>query len=169
MRLFHGLKAGPPLPSQGSIHDSAYEKIFDGDALEPTAGDGAGRTRRPRSCANSSPWGWTSGNRPCMYPAPDRIYESSAGTVWAMSRTPSRARWRRGKAGCAEATSARQAEEVAGERPLRHEVVVVHVGAGPPGGRRSPRAGASRTGGSHRHGRSAASRGGRRRWRGPRA
>ncbi|MGW3508602.1 hypothetical protein [Streptomyces sp. NPDC000994] len=37
----HSLKAGPPLPSQESIHDSAYEKIFDGEALEPTAGEGA--------------------------------------------------------------------------------------------------------------------------------
>lgn len=35
------LKAGPPLPSQGPIHDSAYEKIFGGEALEPTAGEGA--------------------------------------------------------------------------------------------------------------------------------
>ncbi|MEV6162932.1 hypothetical protein AB0L71_13575 [Streptomyces sp. NPDC052052] len=39
--LSHSLKAGPFLPSQGSIHDSAYEKIFGGDALEPTAGEGA--------------------------------------------------------------------------------------------------------------------------------
>ncbi len=39
--LSHSLKADPPLPSQGSIHDSAYEKIFGGDALEPTAGEGA--------------------------------------------------------------------------------------------------------------------------------
>ncbi|MGW3449371.1 hypothetical protein [Streptomyces sp. NPDC001076] len=39
--LSHSLKAGPPLPSQGSIHNSAYEKIFGGEALEPTAGDGA--------------------------------------------------------------------------------------------------------------------------------
>ncbi|MEV7782037.1 hypothetical protein [Kitasatospora sp. NPDC088351] len=39
--LSRSLKAGPPLPSQGSIHDSAYEKIFGGDALEPTAGEGA--------------------------------------------------------------------------------------------------------------------------------
>ncbi|MFD9500613.1 hypothetical protein [Streptomyces sp. NPDC060035] len=39
--LSHSLKVGPPLPSQGSIHDSAYEKIFGGDALEPTAGEGA--------------------------------------------------------------------------------------------------------------------------------
>ncbi|MFE2062495.1 hypothetical protein ACFXDH_08825 [Streptomyces sp. NPDC059467] len=39
--LSHSLKAGPPLPSQGSIHDSAYEKVFGGDALEPTAGDAA--------------------------------------------------------------------------------------------------------------------------------
>ncbi|WP_261993257.1 hypothetical protein [Streptomyces sp. adm13(2018)] len=32
------LKTGPSLPSQGPIHDSAYEKIFGGEALEPTAG-----------------------------------------------------------------------------------------------------------------------------------
>ncbi|MBL3670114.1 hypothetical protein JL475_29870 [Streptomyces sp. M2CJ-2] len=39
--LSRSLKVGPPLPSQGAIHDSAYEKIFGGDALEPTAGEGA--------------------------------------------------------------------------------------------------------------------------------
>ncbi|NED11868.1 hypothetical protein [Streptomyces sp. SID9124] len=39
--LSHSLKAGPPLPSQGPIHDSAYEKLFGGDALEPAAGEGA--------------------------------------------------------------------------------------------------------------------------------
>ncbi|MFE4416155.1 hypothetical protein [Streptomyces sp. NPDC056821] len=39
--LSHSLKAGPPLPSQGPVHDSAYEKIFGGEALEPTAGEGA--------------------------------------------------------------------------------------------------------------------------------
>ncbi|MEU2602374.1 hypothetical protein [Streptomyces hirsutus] len=39
--LSRSLKAGALLPSQGSIHDSAYEKIFGGDALEPTAGEGA--------------------------------------------------------------------------------------------------------------------------------
>ncbi|MFJ9445000.1 hypothetical protein ACIRRH_24485 [Kitasatospora sp. NPDC101235] len=39
--LSRSLKAGPPLPSQGPIHDSAYEKIFGGEALEPTAGEGA--------------------------------------------------------------------------------------------------------------------------------
>ncbi|MFF9122181.1 hypothetical protein ACF09J_02515 [Streptomyces sp. NPDC014889] len=39
--LSHSLKAGPRLPAQGSVHDSAYEKIFGGEALEPTAGDGA--------------------------------------------------------------------------------------------------------------------------------
>ncbi|MFI6549421.1 hypothetical protein ACIBO9_39880 [Streptomyces prunicolor] len=39
--LSHSLKTGPPLPSQGPIHDSAYEKIFGGEALEPTAGKGA--------------------------------------------------------------------------------------------------------------------------------
>ncbi|MFC9795619.1 hypothetical protein [Streptomyces sp. NPDC057695] len=39
--LSHSLKTGPPLPSQGPVHDSAYEKIFGGEALEPTAGKGA--------------------------------------------------------------------------------------------------------------------------------
>ncbi|WLQ69269.1 MULTISPECIES: hypothetical protein [Streptomyces] len=39
--LSHSLKASSPLPPQGSIHDSAYEKIFGGDALEPTAGEEA--------------------------------------------------------------------------------------------------------------------------------
>ncbi|MDT9691893.1 hypothetical protein Q5762_26885 [Streptomyces sp. P9(2023)] len=39
--LSHSRKAGPSFPSQGSIHDSAYEKIFGGEALEPTAGEGA--------------------------------------------------------------------------------------------------------------------------------
>ncbi|MFE4216304.1 hypothetical protein [Streptomyces sp. NPDC056844] len=39
--LSHSLKSGPPLPPQGPAHDSAYEKIFGGEALEPTAGEGA--------------------------------------------------------------------------------------------------------------------------------
>ncbi|MET8964745.1 hypothetical protein ACWEQ2_01715 [Streptomyces sp. NPDC004096] len=39
--LSHSLKTGPPLPPQGSVHDNAYDKIFGGDALEPTAGEGA--------------------------------------------------------------------------------------------------------------------------------
>jgi hypothetical protein len=39
--LSRSLKAGPPLPSQGPVHDSAYEKIFGGEALEPTTGEGA--------------------------------------------------------------------------------------------------------------------------------
>ncbi|MFJ9840478.1 hypothetical protein ACIRYZ_08415 [Kitasatospora sp. NPDC101155] len=39
--LSRSVKAGPPLPSQGPIHDNAYEKIFGGEALEPTAGDEA--------------------------------------------------------------------------------------------------------------------------------
>jgi hypothetical protein len=39
--LSHSLQGGPPLPSQGSTHESAYEKIFGGDALEPTAGEEA--------------------------------------------------------------------------------------------------------------------------------
>lgn len=39
--LSRSLQAAPSLPSQGPIHDSAYEKIFGGEALEPTAGEGA--------------------------------------------------------------------------------------------------------------------------------
>ncbi|MFG3142381.1 hypothetical protein ACGFZA_39975 [Streptomyces sp. NPDC048211] len=39
--LSHSLKADPPLPSRGSIQDSAYEKIFGGEALGPTTGEGA--------------------------------------------------------------------------------------------------------------------------------
>ncbi|MFJ2576819.1 hypothetical protein [Kitasatospora aureofaciens] len=39
--LSRSLKAGSPLPSQGPAHDSAYEKIFGGGALDPTAGEGA--------------------------------------------------------------------------------------------------------------------------------
>lgn len=39
--LAHSLKADPSLPSQGPIHDRAYEKIYGGESLEPTAGDGA--------------------------------------------------------------------------------------------------------------------------------
>ncbi|MFJ9757759.1 hypothetical protein [Streptomyces sp. NPDC101149] len=39
--LSHSLRTGPPLPPQGSVHDNAYDKIFGGDALEPTAGEGA--------------------------------------------------------------------------------------------------------------------------------
>ncbi|OII67634.1 hypothetical protein [Streptomyces sp. CC77] len=39
--LSHSLKTGPSLPSQGPIHDSAYEKIFRGDALVPAAAAGA--------------------------------------------------------------------------------------------------------------------------------
>ncbi len=39
--LSNSLKSGPPLPPQGSVHNSAYEKIFGGDALEPAAGDKA--------------------------------------------------------------------------------------------------------------------------------
>lgn len=37
--LSHSLKTDPPLPSQGPVHDSAYEKIFGGDTLEPTAAE----------------------------------------------------------------------------------------------------------------------------------
>jgi hypothetical protein len=39
--LSHSLKAGSPLPSQGPVHDNAYEKVFGGDALAGDAGDGA--------------------------------------------------------------------------------------------------------------------------------
>ncbi|HET6859622.1 MAG TPA: hypothetical protein VFH94_21345 [Streptomyces sp.] len=39
--LSHSVKTGPSLPAQGPIHNSAYEKIFGGEALDPTAGDGA--------------------------------------------------------------------------------------------------------------------------------
>ncbi|MFF3073234.1 hypothetical protein [Kitasatospora sp. NPDC057936] len=39
--LSRSLKAGPPLPAQGPVHDSAYEKVFGGEALEPAAGEGA--------------------------------------------------------------------------------------------------------------------------------
>jgi hypothetical protein len=39
--LSHSLTDGPPLPAQGPVHDSAYEKLFGGDALEPTAGEAA--------------------------------------------------------------------------------------------------------------------------------
>ncbi|AVV44541.1 hypothetical protein PYK79_48030 [Streptomyces sp. ID05-04B] len=39
--LAHSLDVFPPLPSRGPLQDAAYEKIFGGEALEPTAGDGA--------------------------------------------------------------------------------------------------------------------------------
>ncbi|MEU1285843.1 hypothetical protein [Kitasatospora sp. NPDC005856] len=39
--LSHSVESGPRLPSQGPVHDSAYEKLFGGDALEPTAGEDA--------------------------------------------------------------------------------------------------------------------------------
>lgn len=39
--LSRSLKAGPRLPAQGPVHDSAYEKVFGGEALEPAAGEGA--------------------------------------------------------------------------------------------------------------------------------
>ncbi|MFE9367304.1 hypothetical protein ACFYNN_31965 [Streptomyces sp. NPDC006978] len=39
--LSHSVKSGPAFPPQGPVHDSAYEKIFGGEALEPTAGEGA--------------------------------------------------------------------------------------------------------------------------------
>ncbi|MFH9352776.1 AAA family ATPase [Kitasatospora sp. NPDC017646] len=39
--LYHSVKAGPPPPSRRPIHDSAYEKLFGGEALDPTAGEGA--------------------------------------------------------------------------------------------------------------------------------
>ncbi|MFI9162994.1 AAA family ATPase [Kitasatospora aureofaciens] len=39
--LSRSVKAGPPLPGQGPIHDSAYEKLFGGAALDPSAGEEA--------------------------------------------------------------------------------------------------------------------------------
>ncbi|MFE4358301.1 hypothetical protein [Kitasatospora sp. NPDC056800] len=39
--LAHSVTAGPPLPSQGPVHDSAYEKVFGGDTLEPAADEEA--------------------------------------------------------------------------------------------------------------------------------
>ncbi|MDX3310488.1 hypothetical protein P1S61_15580 [Streptomyces sp. ME08-AFT2] len=39
--LSRSVDVGPPLPSRGPLQDGAYEKIFGGEALEPTAGDGA--------------------------------------------------------------------------------------------------------------------------------
>ncbi|MDX3802534.1 hypothetical protein [Streptomyces sp. AK04-3B] len=39
--LSHSLDGHPALPSRGPLQDRAYEKIFGGEALEPTAGDGA--------------------------------------------------------------------------------------------------------------------------------
>ncbi|WP_309054420.1 hypothetical protein [Streptomyces sp.] len=39
--LSHSLRAGPQLPSRGPVPDSAYEKLFGGDAPEPDAGGGA--------------------------------------------------------------------------------------------------------------------------------
>ncbi len=36
--LSHSLRTGPPLPPQGPIHNSAYEKLFGGDPLAPSAG-----------------------------------------------------------------------------------------------------------------------------------
>ncbi|MCX5263168.1 hypothetical protein [Streptomyces sp. NBC_00199] len=39
--LSHSLDDLPPLPSRGPLQDRAYEKIFGGEALEPTAEDGA--------------------------------------------------------------------------------------------------------------------------------
>ncbi|MFD8784092.1 hypothetical protein [Kitasatospora sp. NPDC059599] len=39
--LSRSLSDGPPLPVQGTVHDSAYEKVFGGEALEPAAGEGA--------------------------------------------------------------------------------------------------------------------------------
>ncbi|MFG2631082.1 hypothetical protein [Streptomyces sp. NPDC048473] len=37
--LSHSLKASPPLPTQGAIHDNAYEKIFGGNALAADGGE----------------------------------------------------------------------------------------------------------------------------------
>ncbi|MGW3230464.1 hypothetical protein [Kitasatospora sp. NPDC001095] len=39
--LSHSLKGGPALPSQGPVHDSAYEKLFGGEALDASAGEEA--------------------------------------------------------------------------------------------------------------------------------
>lgn len=39
--LSHSLNAGSPLPSQGPVHDNAYEKVFSSDALAGDAGEGA--------------------------------------------------------------------------------------------------------------------------------
>ncbi|MFG2905072.1 hypothetical protein ACGF13_08415 [Kitasatospora sp. NPDC048286] len=39
--LSHTLKAGPPLPFQGPVHDSAYEKLFGGEPLDPASGEEA--------------------------------------------------------------------------------------------------------------------------------
>lgn len=39
--LSHSLKDGSALPAQGVTHDSAYEKIFDCDALATDGGKGA--------------------------------------------------------------------------------------------------------------------------------
>ncbi|MGW2873168.1 hypothetical protein [Kitasatospora sp. NPDC001225] len=39
--LAHSVTAGPPFPSQGPVHDSAYEKVFGGDTLEPAADEEA--------------------------------------------------------------------------------------------------------------------------------
>ncbi|KRD06262.1 MULTISPECIES: hypothetical protein [unclassified Streptomyces] len=39
--LSHSLDDHPALPSRGPLQDRAYEKIFGGEALEPTAADGA--------------------------------------------------------------------------------------------------------------------------------
>ncbi|MFI9581922.1 hypothetical protein ACIHCQ_08765 [Streptomyces sp. NPDC052236] len=39
--LSRSVQAGSPLPPQGPVHDSAYEKIFGGDALAADGGEGA--------------------------------------------------------------------------------------------------------------------------------
>ncbi|MGJ3561272.1 hypothetical protein ACR6C2_35530 [Streptomyces sp. INA 01156] len=72
--LSRSLQAAPSLPSQGPIHDSAYEKIFGGEALNRPLVREPGRARRPRPCANSCARGWFSGGRPCrVWHRPDRI------------------------------------------------------------------------------------------------
>ncbi|MFF2660304.1 hypothetical protein ACFVUH_23480 [Kitasatospora sp. NPDC058032] len=39
--LARSVRADPSLPAQGPVHDSAYEKIFGGRALDPAGGDEA--------------------------------------------------------------------------------------------------------------------------------
>ncbi|WP_234312521.1 hypothetical protein [Streptomyces sp. NRRL F-5065] len=43
--LARSLRTGPRLPAQGPVHDSAYEKVFGGGALDPAAGEGAWTAR----------------------------------------------------------------------------------------------------------------------------
>jgi hypothetical protein len=39
--LAHSLGLSPALPSRGPLQDRAYQKLFGGEALQPTTGDGA--------------------------------------------------------------------------------------------------------------------------------